>query len=139
MSDVIPQVSFEAKLKEKIRVDIGNLLSEEDLAKIIRTGIDDMFFKPRRIKDAYGYNDKVQPPLIHEVIKECLSDNIQNIVLKYMQEHQGEIDKMIVDSISVGAGDAVIKAINFIFVNQFQDLRLAIQNQVANMVNRNTQ
>ena len=65
-NDIVPIMSFEDKLKAKIKNDIGELLSDEDLQKMVKSSINSVFFDPRpnpKYKSSYYWYTFNKPVL----------------------------------------------------------------------------
>lgn len=45
-TEVTTAVSFEQRMKDRIRESIGELISDEELQKMVHRGVEEVFFKP---------------------------------------------------------------------------------------------
>ncbi len=60
MSSIVAQQSFEEKVMGRIRESIGELMSDEDLKRIVEKGIDRALFERHEIGDSWkAVNDAV--------------------------------------------------------------------------------
>ena len=114
-SEIATVMSFEEKLKGRIRDSIGELLSDEDLTNIVRRGIEGVFFTERRVPDKHGYGPKTIPPLIHQIVKEVLSDRMEAAVEAWLVGHADEVSKAIDVAVVQGAGKAMLRQMDFAF------------------------
>ena len=125
--------TFEEKLKTRIRESIGDLLSDDDLKKIIDRGLEEVFFTEKVINSGhYSNNKQITPPLIHQMIKELLQPNVDEIIKQYIYEHESEINEIIHNTVQEGIGTCLVKAINSMFQNQMFTLESNIRNQLTN-------
>ena len=112
MTDAIVQAkTFEERMRDRIRESIGELMSDEDLQKIVEQGIDEVFFKTRYVEDG-RYNKREIPPLIHSVVKEVLNDRMKDAVEAWLQTHESNVRVAVAHVVEEGAGRAMVKALN---------------------------
>ncbi len=125
--------TFEEKLKTRIRESIGDLLSDDDLKKIIDRGLEEVFFTEKvTITGHYSNNKQITPPLIHQMIKELLQPNVDEIIKQYIHEHETEVNEIIHNTVQEGIGTCLVKAMNSMFQHQMFTLENNIRNQIAN-------
>ena len=108
---IVQAKTFEERMRDRIRESIGELMSDEDLQKIVQRGIDEVFFKTRYVEDG-RYNKREIPPLIHSVVKEVLSDRMKDAVEAWLQTHEADVRDAVAHVVEEGAGTAMIKALN---------------------------
>ena len=129
---IVQTKTFEERLKDRIRESIGELMSDEDLQKIIERGIDDVFFKTHH--EPHGpYNTREKPPLIHAVVKEVLDKQMKEAVAAWLQTHEAEVQEAVGRCVQEGAGTAVIKALNWQMENAMDRLRADIFSKIQNI------
>ena len=131
-NEIVKQKTFEEKMKERIKDSIGELMSNEDLSKIVERAVEEIFFEPIIIKGSYCHGDKTEPPFIHSIIKEILTEQVKHETREYIGLHGEEIEKIIKEVVVNGIGNCVIGAFNNNFQNSFinfqQDIIQKIQN-----------
>lgn len=123
MTTVQVSQTFEQKVRDRVREQIGELLSDEDLSKIVQAGLKDAFFEPRRVDgDRYG---ATKEPLIHEIIRPLLEKRVREQVDAWFEANKTEIGVTVSRLLEMGVGNAVIQAIGYRFnaplANAFQD------------------
>jgi hypothetical protein len=99
----LPEIpkSFEDKLKERIRESIGELVTDEDLSRIVQAGVHEALFKPRVVerKNSSGYYSASQfdtkPPFIVEVVMDLLKQDIRSAVEKWFAENPNSIKEIV--------------------------------------------
>jgi len=52
-NQVVPHVSFEERIKQRLRESIGNMTTDEELSEVIQKAIQMTFFEPPISKDTY--------------------------------------------------------------------------------------
>ena len=113
--------NFQERMKDRIRDSIGDLLSDEDLKNIIERGIEEVFFKETYDNSSH-YNKKVFPPLIHQMVKECLNERMQEQVKIWIASHNDEVEEAIKECVVQGAGAALMAAIKYHFEGSMNTL-----------------
>lgn len=134
---VTTPISFEDKLKTRIKESIGELVSDEDLKKLVDRGLEETFFqlRPNPAKGYYsssGVPDKL-PPLLQEILKESLQPIVTKCVNEYISNHKEDVLKEVNNVINLGMGEALVKAITSQFSSQMLLFQSNIQNQLNGM------
>ena len=123
--------TFEEKLKDRIKDSIGDLITDEDLSKLVHRGVEDVFFKPRSNHKYTGYGSsqpQALPPLLHTIIEEALTPAVEKAVAKWFEEHPQELTEAIDKVVAQGVGNVMISAISA----KFQEPLMNFQSQVYN-------
>lgn len=124
--------SFQEKMYERIRDQIGELLSDEDLKNIIKTAINKTFFEEQ--KDQYGRITK--RPFLEGILTElCTSElkNASSVFLKdYMKENSEKILKVFKDK----ADETVVEAISNVLNDVFLDSKISMENNFRDFLKR---
>ena len=103
MSAVIQTQSFEERVYEKIRTDIGSLMTDDELKKLVDKSIERMFFTDRVIKSEYSYGrDEKKPPMIFEAVRAALESKINEHVKQYVLDHADFYAKAIEEALGKG-------------------------------------
>lgn len=126
---VVPQ-TFEDKMKKRIKESIGELITDEELGKLVRKSVDQVFFEPTKIK--VGWDTKEGPSLLNGLIKELLTPQVKEAIQLYTNDHPEEIIKAVKETLSVGMGGALLNAFNSQFQGQLFTLQSNIENMMAN-------
>ena len=126
---MVPQ-TFEDKMKERIRDSIGELITDEELSKLVHKSVDQVFFQPVKLKDGFHY--KEGPSLLNGLIGELLTGQVREAVNQYIKEHPDEVIKAVKEVLSSGMGNAVLSALNAQFQSQLWNLQQNIENTIIN-------
>jgi hypothetical protein len=136
MTDIVESKTFEQRMKERIRDSIGDLISDEDLTKMVDRSLEEVFFKPRpNPKYASYYNagePATIPPLLHELVKEVMEANVQAAVREWIGSNQEEVNATIQQVIQEGIGAAILKALDNMFSYQLSNFQANISQQISN-------
>ena len=126
--EVTPPQTFEERLKGRIKESIGELMTDEDLAKLVHAGMQDVFFKVRVQSDPNGYGRRLpdKPPFLHEIVSELLAPQVEAAVAEWVAANQDEVRKTVAEVVEAGVGMAVVNALRY----TFRDSMLAFSDHV---------
>ena len=128
MAEIAIQKSFEEKMKDRIKDSIGDLITDEQLSLMINRSMEEVFFKPTKVKSKqYPYAEEAGPVMLHELIKELLVPEMQVAVKGYIAEHKDEVLKQIDLIIRNGAGKIFMDAITNQMFMPLQSLKLNVE------------
>jgi len=82
-TDIMQQKSFEEKMKERIKDSIGELITDEELSKLVERAVDEVFFKEQVIHKSYG-RDEYKPSLICDIIEKLLKKSVERNISMYI-------------------------------------------------------
>lgn len=118
-------MSFEEKLKQRIRDSVGELMTDEDLKKILERSIDEYLFKPRHnpSKGSFGSD---YPPFIEECIKRQMESKVSLAVDKWARDNPDKIDEAVQKVILMGIAGCVETAMGYRFSYMFQEIQQRI-------------
>lgn len=122
MSELALNKEFEEKLYERLRTDIGSLMSDDQLKLIIQRAIEKSFFEPRREQRKYG-SDILHPPLIQEIVTEVLRDQVKEITQIYVRENADKIIPLVEAYLKDGGQQMIIGAIATMFSASLDNLK----------------
>ncbi len=125
----IPQ-SFEAKMKDRIRDSIGELITDKELSELVRKSVDQVFFAPTEIGTIY--NRKEGPSLLNGLIAKLLTPQVREAIQQYINDHPDEVIEAVKEAISAGMGNALLSALNSQFQSHLFNLETNIQSKLAN-------
>ena len=131
-NEVTQSKSFEDRMRDRIKESIGDLITDEELSRLVNRGLEDVFFKPTTIK-VDTWNTKAGPSLIHGLVKEVMSDRVREAVELYVRDHQEDVMAAVSKVVSEGAGAAVMSAVGAMFQSQMWTLQNNIGQQIQNL------
>lgn len=136
MTDIVESKTFEQRMKERIRDSIGDLISDEDLTKMVDRSLEEVFFKPRPNPKYASYYNAGEPatiqPLLHELVKEVMEANVQAAVREWIGSNQEEVNAIIQKVVQEGSGTAILKALDNMFSYQLSNFQANISQQISN-------
>ena len=134
MNEIVKSESFEDKMKNRLKESIGDLITDEDLTKLVNKAIEEVFFVGGRKTVTGGmyptYKDI--PPLLHGIVENALKEQIKQIAEVWVTENQLAITAMLDQIIKDGAATMMMEAFNNMFQGQLSNLKFNIENQIQN-------
>lgn len=129
-NEVVIQQNFQERMMERIRGSIGELMTEEELKKIVEKAVNQIFFEGTTVK-VDNWHNKTEPPFIHKLVKDLLEAQVKVAVQNYMVENKDTFRKIIQKIIQEGMGVAVFKA----FENTFSSTLSSFQYNIEQKFN----
>lgn len=132
-TNVITNETFETKLRNKIKDSIGDLISNDDLSKLVHRSLEEVFFTPRKNPNRSYYNSNEPDtiaPLLHDIVKETLQPMVTEVIKEYITKNNDEVLKAVKEVVTAGVGNAVVIAMNMQFQNQILTFQTNVQNQL---------
>ena len=136
MTDIVQSKTFEQRMKERIRDSIGDLISDEDLSKMVDRSLEEVFFKERANPKRTSYYNSGEPdtlpPLLHEIVKSAMTEQVSEAVKEYIANNREQVNDTIKTVLERGMGNALISALNGVFSTQLASLQVNLANQFNN-------
>ena len=133
MTDIVQSKTFEERMKERIRDSIGDLISDEDLSKMVDRSLEEVFFKERANPKRTSYYNSGEPdtlpPLLHDIVKTAMTEQVSEAVKEYIANNREQVDATIKTVLEQGMGNALISAMNGVFSTQLSSLQVNLANQ----------
>lgn len=107
MSNIEISKDFQTKIFERIRDSIGDLMTDDDLKKLVGASMQKVFFEDRVTFDNYGLKTGSKPPLIAEQIQGLLKDQVTAAIKEWIEIHPDDVKKAIDDAIAKGMFELV--------------------------------
>jgi uncharacterized membrane protein YheB (UPF0754 family) len=92
--------SFQEKMFEKVRDQMGDLLTNEELKKIVDAAMDKAFFEKRY--DTSGYNKREIDSQFVELIRKEMTPLVQRQVAQWLKDNEAQVLKAIDETIAKG-------------------------------------
>lgn len=129
---VIENMSFQDKLKKRIQDSIGDLMTDEDLSKLVNAAMQDAFFQDKVTRNNYGQETYTPPPL-HAIIKELLKDKVETCAKEYIESHSEEVAKIVKEYLDTNIASAFMRSINNMFQNDLYNFQNNIMNRLQSL------
>ncbi len=125
------QQEFEAKMAERMRQAMGDLMPDEVLRGIVARGIEEAFFKDRTIEESYG-RKTVEPAWAVAFIRKELESQVAAQVSCWLVDNQERVEKMVRQMVDEGLVKAVLGSLGSILQAPFANL----QQQIFDLINK---
>ena len=125
-------MSFQEKVKQRIQNSIGDLMTDEDLQKLVDAAMHDAFFKPTTINSTYGGSSQ-QPPFFITLIREELSGKIEKLAKEYIETNADQFATLVKEHLDTTFAQAVARAFNTMFQNDLYQLQNNIFNKLSSL------
>lgn len=132
MNNITSGNTFEERMKARIKDSIGDLITDEDLTKLINRGVEEVFFKKTTIK-TNSWDTKEGPSLLESIVKELLEDQVKDAVKVYLKDNSETVNRSIESVLQEGIGKAVIAAMNQNFQSSLYNFQAQIAQQLSSM------
>lgn len=130
--EIVQQKSFQARMKERIRDSIGELLTDEELKKMIDRTMEEVFFSSREVDDG-RWNKKTIPPMMHTIVEKLVSSRVEQEVKTYMEVHHGRILQLIRDALEQQLAESIINGFARVFQSPMQELAFSMEETVKRL------
>lgn len=99
-TEIATSKNFQERVFEKIRDQLGNLLTEVELKALLDKAIEKAFFEPRQSGNSWDKTEK--PPYFVELIQTELQSKVQDAVKAWIDSHQDDVGKAIQEALGKG-------------------------------------
>lgn len=103
--EVVTTKSFQERIFDRIREQIGELMTDEDLSKLVEAAVQKAFFEPR-VKTS-GWSTSTEPPLIVEIVEKLLRERVKDETANWLVKHQDDVTKIVQEALGRGFTAAV--------------------------------
>jgi len=119
MTAVVEQKAFQERMFARIRDQIGELMTDDELKVIVAAAIKKAFFEPIEERDSWG-RGTTKPPAFVTLIQELLKDQVKEAARDWVEKNP----------------DVITKALNEVLEKGFYGIVIAhIQNQAYGPMN----
>lgn len=93
---------FQQRMFERIRDQMGDLLTDEDLKKLVDAAVQKAFFENVKTPRSYGGGYEEGEPVLVTLLRRHLQDKVGESVQAWLNAHPEEVAKAINETISKG-------------------------------------
>lgn len=101
--------NFQDKIFERIRESIGDLMTDEDLKKLVDAALQKAFFEDRKTVDTWGRVSSSQPPLIVEILIQLMQKRVEEQVDVWLVENKDRYEEIIEKVLAKGMFNLAIQ------------------------------
>lgn len=119
MTELVMAGGFQERIFAKIKESIGDLMTDDDLKRLVEAAMQDAFFKDRVTKGDYGRTDS-KPPLLVELVGQLIKDRVNEAIKVWLDANSAVVEKIIVERLAAGASGLITSAFDYRMQNAFQ-------------------
>jgi hypothetical protein len=110
--DLAEKKTFQDRMMEKIRTGIGDMITDDELKKLVDEGVHKAFFEPTRIEKEYGRYEE-HPSWLIKFLDELLKERVRKMVDEVLKspENRQQILEVLEKTVKAGAGQAILAAV----------------------------
>lgn len=101
MNAVTNPTDFQTRMFERIRDQMGDLLTDAELKAMLEKALEKAFFEPRVRPTSYSGSVN-EEPLFVELIRKELQSKVTSALSKWVENHPDEVSKVISETIEKG-------------------------------------
>lgn len=136
LNNVQKAQSFEDRVFEKIRENIGTLMTDEELKKLLESAMERMFFQDRIIKNNWGQETGRAPGRLYKLVEDLIEPQLKRALVEWMEEHKDEVAKALQAAMDKNLMEAVTKALERMLAGPYDRLRADFQELIDNIQER---
>lgn len=101
-TEIATTQSFQERMFERVREQMGDLMTDEELKKIVDAAMQKAFFEERIEKDNYDRISGRKPPLFIELIKNEMEKAVKEQTQAWLSSHEEVVVNAIQEMIGKG-------------------------------------
>lgn len=122
--------TLEERVTDKLHESIGDLLTPDDLRKIVERGVEQFLFRPRQVKDGYGYA-KTEEPIAKTLVSKHYAEQAQKAVQDWIESNPEVLKDAVQKFLAQGVGRAVLAELERQFDNKIGYAMQYVENSFA--------
>lgn len=115
---------LQQKVLERIKSQIGDLLTQEDIKMLTEKALEDAFFKPIVTKD--GWSEHTKPPLIVTMVGEILAKSTGTVVDAWFIQNEGKFKQYVEEAM----GKGVVECVKLYFEERVTNIAREVMGQM---------
>ena len=120
--------NFQQKMFDRIREDLGNLMPEEEIKKLLDAAMQKAFFEPFITKSTeYPYRETFTQSHFIKLIQEEMENQIKDLMKEWLETHKEEVSKLVKETLEGGITTIIVKWIEL----QMQGPLFNLQSELA--------
>lgn len=131
--------TLEERIQDKIKADLGSLMTDAELKAIVTNGIRKTLFDRRIVsvkRDWGGHDQREIQPLINELLEPLIKEEMRVFVQQWIADNRDLVKATVLQAFSVAPADIVAAAFNSMFLDALQKSRVNVETSIQNIVER---
>lgn len=110
-TEITDTKTFQERMFERVRDQMGDLLTETELKQIVDQAVNKAFFEPRKIST--GYRDEIKPAIFVEMMETELKSRVGKALEQWIQDNPEAVAQAIEKVIQEGITKAVMQTLEW--------------------------
>lgn len=127
-TDLTMSNTFQERMAERMRESIGELLSGEDLKKIILKGVEDTFFTSKT--NNMGFRTIETKPEFQKIVKEEMEEYIRKEIKNIVLENSADIGDKIKEVLEQEITKTIISGFTSYISSDLSDLKYRLSSKL---------
>lgn len=125
--------TFEDRVFQRMRENIGELMTDEEMKKLLATAVERMFFTSTRRYPNNYHDQSMNPPEIYKLVSDLVEPMLKKALQEYLIEHSAEVQKAIEAALAGGLVAATARAIESLTSESFANLHSSLAQLTGNL------
>lgn len=132
------RLEFEEKMRERMRASIGDLMPDPVLADMIKRGVEESFFKWRKVPVPGGYGGQMrdEKPWVLVFLEQEMKDTMKRHVYEWFVANEAKVIDIVKETLNQGVSRSLLNAIEGVFVTPLTFLVTNLQNEILMIKNK---
>ena len=138
-TEVQTQRTLEERIQDKIKADLGSLMTDAELTAIVKRGIQKTLFERRTVltKNNWGSEDRKEiSPLINELLEPLIKEEMRRHVEQWVADNRDLVKETVLKSFSQAPADIITAALLETFRSAMQVSREKVEDAIVKLAER---
>jgi hypothetical protein len=122
-------MTFQERMMDRIKASIGELITDDELRKMVQEGVHKAFFDKRETQSSWGHVEFINSWL-EEELRKLLNESVRQMVQDEVNLHTKEVLGMVQKIVQEGAGKAIVAALSDRFTGAMMTMKDSIVQQM---------
>jgi hypothetical protein len=128
---------FQERLYQKIRDDIGSLMTDVEIKALVEKTMERVFFSPQRKANPRGWgSDEILPSRVEQIVKELIEPSLVKAMKQWFDEHPEMVQAELNKALSGGLVSSVARALDSIIQGHFSTMQYNMQQALEGALRR---
>ena len=127
--EIVVKASFEERMTDRIKDLLGEVMTDDELKKIVQRGIENAFFQPQMKKNQWG-SEIVDEPLAIKAVRQFARERADAVVEQWLKENTDKVSDILDGVIRAGVAKICAEA----FERKFNEPLFRFQQEVERLI-----
>lgn len=120
--ETIMTKTFQERMFEKVRDQISDLMTKDDLKNLVDLSIKKAFFEPAETKDRWGNTIHNNESIFITLIRKEMEPKVKEAIKKWLSEHPEDVENAIDNALAKGMFGLIQQHIETVSYHPMQQL-----------------